>query len=862
MATLSAPRRRGCCLAFRFLGLVSLLSACGQLEAANKFWGSTSGGSFSSSSNWQSCGFFCNPVPGANDVAHFGLSDPSSIFTFFYTVTFANNPTTSSLLIEDDVVTFDLNGHTYTNAHSPFVVATQIGNQSGRGGSLNVTDGLFDINSGLFVGIAGGNGGLRISSGGSVQSENFARIGASTSSGTVNVTGASSQWLHAGELSVGWGGTGTMNITDGALVQGVTNLIADGSGPGTVSVSGTNSRWINSAQMFIGNGGKGTLNITAGGRVRNTAGHIGFAATNISTVNVDAAQWTNSGDLFVGDLGSGLMNVTGGGLVQSVNSAIGAAPGSAGAVAVASSTNIASNWVNSGELNVGHSGAGTLEILTAGAVFSTNAFIGRFAGSSGVATVKGPDATWTNSGNLTVGNNGHGELTITNRAVVQSVHGSVAAGVGSTGSVRVAGPLAFWFNSGELTVGREGDGTMDITGGGFVQNTNGYIGRSTSGLGSAAVTVNGAGSTWNNTNFVYVGFDSQGEGSLSVQAGGTVNCTTGFVGNVAGSHGTATVDGTGSKWTTNGTLAVGDGTLTISNGGTVVTNGLFGTLAAENSSHAEVNVIGQGSSWSLPGALLTVGFGGAAEVNVLAGANLVSLDARLAADAPSDGTVLVSGAGSTWTVGGKLGVGGDAATLASGGDGTLNIQPGGTVNVAQNMIVFPEGLVRLQGGTLDAAGISGQLQLALIDGFAPAAGDTFTVLTAAAGIFGTFANVANGQRLTTLDSLGSFLVHYGPASAFNPNQVILSAFEPAELPGDFNLDGRVDAADYTVWRDGLGSSYTMAGYDIWKAHFGQSLAAAATGFAAVSPAVPEPTSMAILGLALSMSLARARRSRP
>ena len=42
-------------------------------------------------------------------------------------------------------------------------------------------------------------------------------------------------------------------------------------------------------------------------------------------------------------------------------------------------------------------------------------------------------------------------------------------------------------------------------------------------------------------------------------------------------------------------------------------------------------------------------------------------------------------------------------------------------------------------------------------------------------------------------------------------------------PGDYNLNGAVDAADYTVWRDGLGTTYTQADYDVWRANFGQTI---------------------------------------
>jgi len=42
------------------------------------------------------------------------------------------------------------------------------------------------------------------------------------------------------------------------------------------------------------------------------------------------------------------------------------------------------------------------------------------------------------------------------------------------------------------------------------------------------------------------------------------------------------------------------------------------------------------------------------------------------------------------------------------------------------------------------------------------------------------------------------------------------------LGGDYNGDGTVDAADYTVWRDGLGTTFTQADYDVWKENFGNS----------------------------------------
>ena len=72
-------------------------------------------------------------------------------------------------------------------------------------------------------------------------------------------------------------------------------------------------------------------------------------------------------------------------------------------------------------------------------------------------------------------------------------------------------------------------------------------------------------------------------------------------------------------------------------------------------------------------------------------------------------------------------------------------------------------------------------------------------------------------------------------------------FGDAALTGDFNHDGTVDAADYTVWRDGLGNAYTLEYYIAWKSHFGQSTSFAAT-------AVPEPTTALAGWLSLVIGL--------
>lgn len=65
--------------------------------------------------------------------------------------------------------------------------------------------------------------------------------------------------------------------------------------------------------------------------------------------------------------------------------------------------------------------------------------------------------------------------------------------------------------------------------------------------------------------------------------------------------------------------------------------------------------------------------------------------------------------------------------------------------------------------------------------------------------------------------------------------------------GDFNLDGVVDIADYTTWRDGLGVEYTGFHYKQWVDSFGET--------SGVAAAVPEPPMTVLLVMAACVLIA-------
>lgn len=75
---------------------------------------------------------------------------------------------------------------------------------------------------------------------------------------------------------------------------------------------------------------------------------------------------------------------------------------------------------------------------------------------------------------------------------------------------------------------------------------------------------------------------------------------------------------------------------------------------------------------------------------------------------------------------------------------------------------------------------------------------------------------------------------------FSTSDLMITAANP--LPGDINGNGRVDAADYTVWRNTGG---TAQQYTEWKQNFGATRATAAT--------VPEPSLLLIAVSVLLMS---------
>jgi Spherulation-specific family 4/Dockerin type I domain len=94
----------------------------------------------------------------------------------------------------------------------------------------------------------------------------------------------------------------------------------------------------------------------------------------------------------------------------------------------------------------------------------------------------------------------------------------------------------------------------------------------------------------------------------------------------------------------------------------------------------------------------------------------------------------------------------------------------------------------------------------------------------------------------------------------------------ATINADYNGNGVVDSADYTLWRDSLGATglglstdgngdgtVNQSDYTFWKSHFGQTASSAAAGQISEASSVPEPASAKWLFVAPSAFLCLRRR---
>ncbi|WP_186371690.1 autotransporter outer membrane beta-barrel domain-containing protein [Yersinia alsatica] len=234
----------------------------------------------------------------------------------------------------------------------------------------------WDINSDLYIGDSG-SGELNIINGGTASTVGQVIIGNQlNSTGTATISGAGSSWTQSAQsIWIGYAGTGVLNILDGGVLSSGdsdpyhwVSIGGDPEGHGTVNISGAGSQWVSNEQLVFGVSGTGVLNITDGGALYNEEGQLGSYASGlgIATVSGPGSIWEMTEKFGIGVSGTGILSILDGGVVSNTDAGlIGTKVGSHGTVLVSGN---GSQWINESMLVIGLQGTGTLNINDGGVV--------------------------------------------------------------------------------------------------------------------------------------------------------------------------------------------------------------------------------------------------------------------------------------------------------------------------------------------------------------------------------------------------------------------------------------------------------------------------------------------------------------
>jgi T5SS/PEP-CTERM-associated repeat protein len=648
-----------------------------------------------------------------------------------------------------------------------------------------------------------------------------------TGLGIVTMTGFFSDWTlttAGADLTVGNLGTGSISLANLALLEVNDDLFvaAQLNSLGEISISGLGTIVDVGDDATIAQRGQANIVISDGGRLLSDVNIVGDEAGSDGRVTVtdQFSLWRTTSTLTLADAGRGLMQVLDGGRVENTVGIIGNLLGSNGTAEV---VGLGSLWQNSAGLTIGEFGNGTLLVTDGGRVTNGGGvnlmILGRQNNSSGQVVVRGIDSTLAVAA-IRVGDTGDGSLRVLDSARVTSGQATLGDNTTARGVALVEGAGAIWEVSGELIIADPGESHLTIADGGVVRSSNvtrvNALGR---------ITLDGG----------------------RLEAGGTTALlNTGIV------EGSGTIESLISNNNAGGQIrAHGAGALVFT--GTLNNAGLVDVQSGE------LEIIGHTSNSSdidaRDGAILR--FGGSGLDN--------NASAQLAV---TSGIVDVFGTVDN-NANAEIVVGGSATAVfhdAVTNNGAVLVQPGGELLTLENL-GFAAGAaltIGLQDVDLSepsdgfgqvqvtgAATLAGTLEVELLGGFMPLAGDFFQILSAGGGLSGMFGT----EVLPALSGGLDWEVQY------NPNSVVLAVVGPSLL-GDYNQNGVVDAADYVVWRNTLGQmgaglvadgnnngEVDTGDYSVWRANFGKTAAGAGTSNA---NAVPEPASISLLLIACAV----------
>ena len=276
------------------------------------------------------------------------------------------------------------------------------------GGDVNVGNNQPATNTGsnLYVSNVGTASTMHVGNGSNVDNDGGAYIGYDSNAfGEVTIDDAA--WLNGDTFRVGFLGSGTLNIQNGAdliLPANKAVLVAtNNSATGILNVDGAGSTLI-AGDVWACTRGNGTMNVTNGADVNNASGNgfiSGLGGSGMATVNGAGSRWFNS-NLYLGGTanatgGVGTLNVENQGIVYVGNNT----PSIPGAFVI-----------SDGGAN------GNLVVKNGSSINSRDSFIGYGVNNSGNVDLSGTGTEWNVAGDLNVGVLGAASLNIFDNAMV------------------------------------------------------------------------------------------------------------------------------------------------------------------------------------------------------------------------------------------------------------------------------------------------------------------------------------------------------------------------------------------------------------------------------------------------------------
>jgi|GEM_PF-3068735 len=425
---------------------------------------------------------------------------------------------------------------------------------------------------------------------------------------------------------------------------------AEGS-PGSVLVSGSGSEWKAAVGVNVGGPAEGTVRIEAGGKATSGDLSVGFSTGTLGTVTVTGtgSQWVVEDTITLG-------NVLGTGLFEA-----------------------------KGQLNIEDGGVVTADLVQIGGHAENRLSFDN--GTLHTGTLLAAEAFITGDG------------TIYTRGLMSDLDMSFSSAADFQQEFHLDGDgrdvtIHFTLDATrELGVGVLDKHSLTISGGVEMAVASLVLGYFDGGEGNALVT--GAGTTLQSGG-ITVG--RQGKGTMRVEKAASIVSTS-----LRLANGTLTLNGAGTTWENSGTSAIysAEGSHLVIEDGASYTGTGEALLGRFSESVVTIRVTGEDSRFAITGDVslhtgieldLEIEEGGRADIqgNLLIGAG------RMATAGVS-----VGDAGSRLAVSGNVILGGSSLTTATTGVGAMSINSGATAEIDGTLRIHTNGSVTLNGGTLE-----------------------------------------------------------------------------------------------------------------------------------------------------------------